>query len=288
MPLPMYQENDKVSRSKIGHILGIASGKGGVGKSTVAVNIALALKKLGHSVGLMDADVYGPSVRRMMPEDRGPSQKGEMLFPALSRGVRLITMAYFRRESEATVVRAPIANGIVTQFIHKVQWGDLDFLLIDFPPGTGDIQLTLSQQANLTGVIMVSTPQELAIMDVRKAMHMFHQVQVPILGVVENMCGYYPEGGGEIQYLFGKGGAERLARESGVPFLGEIPIDPELSRRSDCGESIFDLKREGECLAADAFEKIAKSVEAHAEAMNKYSKDCLGSFELKWKEMTEV
>src|SRR5262249_52273916 len=149
MPLKMFK-GEELSRPRIKYIIGIAAGKGGVGKSTVAVNLAYALKHSGHQVGIMDTDIYGPSIRRMLPEDRFPEQSGQMIVPALCQGMRMISMAHFRKENEAAVVRAPIANGVITQFVKNVDWGDLDVLLIDFPPGTGDIQLTLCQQANLT------------------------------------------------------------------------------------------------------------------------------------------
>lgn len=234
MPLKMLRES-----SVLHHIIGVAAGKGGVGKSSVTVNLALGLKQLGYSVGILDADLYGPSLRHMLPESHLPRQNGETLLPAICLGIPMISMAYFRKTNEAAAVRAPIANGIISQFIKKVIWGDLDYLLIDFPPGTGDIQLTLSQQANLSGAVMVTTPQEIALLDVRKAMHLFNQVNVPIIGIVENMS-YYPDPkSGEPLYLFGKGGGERLSQETGVPLLEAIPIDPELCRLTDLGKSIF-------------------------------------------------
>ena len=226
MPLKMYTPHEGSTASSTRSVIAIAAGKGGVGKSTVTVNLGLALKQLGYKVGIMDTDIYGPSVRKMLPEDRMPLQRGSVIIPALCDGIKMISMAYFRKEHEAAVVRAPIANGIISQFIKNVDWGTLDYLLIDFPPGTGDVQLTLSQQANLTGALMVTTPQEVAVMDVRKAMHMFAQVKVPLIGVVENMSYYRHPKDGEIVHLFGQGGGERLARESGIPFLGAIPIDP--------------------------------------------------------------
>lgn len=287
MPLKMYEEKAERSGLKATSILAVAAGKGGVGKSTIAVNLARGLKLLGFSVGLMDTDVYGPSVRKMLQEDRLPSQKGNQIFPALCEGIRMISMAYFRKEDEAAVVRAPIANGIISQFIHQVEWGELDFLIIDFPPGTGDIQLTLSQKADLTGAIMVTTPQEVAMMDVRKAMNMFSQVKVPIVGVIENMSGYFDEKSGETLFLFGKGGGEKLAREKGVPFLGRVPIDPEVSRRCDLGKTIFAPKDEPPLNSATAFLEIAKQVVKHVKALNETSSDYLKSFELVWKEMPE-
>lgn len=254
MPLKIYQSKDSIPPKEPKYTLAIAAGKGGVGKSTVAVNLALSLKKLGFKVGLIDTDLYGPSVRKMLPEDKGPEQKGQIIVPADCQGIKMISMAYFRKEGEASIVRAPIANGIISQFIKQVEWGDLDYLLIDFPPGTGDIQLTISQQAKLAGAIMVTTPQEVAVMDVRKAMNMFEQVKIPILGIVENMSYYYHEKSRDIIHIFGKGGGEKLAKESGIPFLGEIPIDPELCASADRGEQQCNEK------TLQAFELLAQNV----------------------------
>lgn len=281
MSLKIIKDSEQSSRPAIRHIIAVAAGKGGVGKSTVAVNLALAMKKLGNKIGIMDIDIYGPSLRRMLPEDRMPSQKGQTIVPALCGGIKLISMAYFRKEQEAAAVRAPIANGIVMQFIHHVEWGELDYLFIDFPPGTGDVQLTLCQQASLSGAVMVTTPQEIAIMDVRKAMNMFEQVKVPILGVVENMGAYRNEKTGEEIAFFGKGGGERLAREFGVPFLGSIPLDPEVCRCSDRGTSLL----ESQGSARTAVEEVAESLSAHLEVLNLSGGEHLQSFELIWKEM---
>lgn len=251
MPLKMFSESNKpfsssqknrINLAKPTHIIGIAAGKGGVGKSSITVNLALALKEQGFSVGILDADIYGPSIRKMLPEDHPPQKHGELFIPAICAGIRMISMAYFRSEQEAAVVRAPIANNLIMQFIKQVEWGALDFLLIDFPPGTGDIQLTLTQQANLSGALIVTTPQEVAVLDVRKAMRMFEQVRVPIIGIIENMSYYQPHDSAEKVYLFGKEGGVRLAKEMNTNFLGAIPIDPELSRVGDTGESIFQTK----------------------------------------------
>jgi ATP-binding protein involved in chromosome partitioning len=283
MPLKMFKKENDLP---IKNIIGIAAGKGGVGKSTVTVNLAYALKSLGFSVGIMDTDIYGPSMRKMLPEDRLPIQKGETIIPALCRGIRMISMAYFRKEMEATVVRAPIANGVVMQFIKNVDWGSLDYLLIDFPPGTGDVQLTLSQNANLTGAVMVTTPQEVAIMDVRKAMHMFEQVNVPVIGIVENMSFYFHEKTNEKLYLFGKGGGERLALESGVPYLGGIPIDPSLCLSGDRGESLFDQTQKNHSPVVKSFLDITHAMMAQTNILKQDFGECLKGFELQWKEMS--
>lgn len=285
MALKMFQADEKPLHSMAGIkcILGIAAGKGGVGKSTLTVNIARALKKMGFSVGVLDTDVYGPSIRKMLPEDRLPGRKGDKLVPALCEGMRVVSLAHFRKENEAAAIRAPIANGVINQFLNGVDWGALDFLLIDFPPGTGDIQLTLSQQAHLTGAIMVTTPQEVSVIDVKKAMSLFSSVRIPIVGVVENMSYYQPPIGEKV-YLFGRGGGEKLASESGLPFLGQVPLDESLCESGDTGRSLFD-KEELSSPSAQAIMRIAEIVAAHAEALKEVGKGVLQKFELVWKEM---
>ncbi len=279
MPLPMYgKTSSKKGLNSIKCTLAVASGKGGVGKSTVAVNLALALKALNFRVGLLDTDIYGPSVRKMLPEDKMPGQIGERMSPAMSQGIHLMSMAYFRQENEAAVIRAPIANSVIAQFVHQVNWGELDYLIVDFPPGTGDVQLTLCQQANIAGAVMVTTPQEIALMDVRKSMHLFNQVKIPVLGVIENMCGLSIEGSGQVVYPFGKGGGEKLAREAGVPFLGAVPLDPVLCQKSDSGQSIFAEKTH----TAQIFLEFANTLNEHVNALNHSD---IGAFELEWKDM---
>ena len=263
----MFEPKKLNPKLKPKRVLAIASGKGGVGKSSITVNLALALQNLGLKVGIIDTDIYGPSIRKMLPEDSFPVQNGEVIIPAICQGIRMISMAYFRKEQEAAIVRAPIANGIISQFIHNVDWGDLDYLLIDFPPGTGDIQLTLSQQANLDAAILVTTPQEVSLLDVRKAIHLFDQVKVPILGILENMSYYYHQKTEEFVYLFGKGGGERLAQEFSVPLLGSIPIHPDICRCGDEGKSIF----EGSPEISKFFLELARNVMNHFERLKKTS-----------------
>lgn len=232
MPLPIFSDKPAIK-----NYIGIAAGKGGVGKSSVTVNLALSLQQKGFSVGVMDMDIYGPSIRKMLPEDALPTQKGDRIIPALSGGIKVISFAYFRNEAEANAVRAPIANGIVSQFIEKVDWGHLDYLLIDFPPGTGDVQLTIGQKVKLTGAIIVTTPQDISLIDVRKAMNLFEILKVPIIGIVENMSFFLHLG--EKIYIFGKGGGLLLSKERGVPLLGQVPIDPIICACGDSGESLF-------------------------------------------------
>jgi ATP-binding protein involved in chromosome partitioning len=204
----------------IRNVLAIAAGKGGVGKSTVAVNLALALHNKGAKVGIIDADLYGPSIRHMLPEERLPSQEGNgKILPAMAQGIVYISIDFFRKNSEASLVRAPIANAAISQFLDSVEWGDLDYLLIDFPPGTGDIQLTLSQQANLCGAILITWPQDLSLIDVRKAAELFIKSRVPILGIIENMHGLFPGNAGEI-----------LAQETKAPLLLCLPFDLSINK----------------------------------------------------------
>lgn len=242
MPLKMFQRTSQSVDKGISQktcVIAVAAGKGGVGKSTVTVNLALCLKNLGYSVGVMDTDIYGPSLRKMLPEEKLPSKKENNIIPASCSGIPMISLAYFRKDDEASVIRAPIANGLINQFINQVEWGELDYLLVDFPPGTGDVQLTICQQARLTGAVIVTTPQEIALLDVRKAMNMFDQVQVPIVGIIENMSYFTHPQSGENLFLFGQGGGRKLADQVRVPFLGCIPIDPDLCQCSDEGKSIF-------------------------------------------------
>lgn len=289
MPLPMIQpeQSEPVSHplADVQAVVAIAAGKGGVGKSSVTVNLALALQAMGYQVGIMDTDIYGPSIRKMLPEDRMPGQKGALIQPALCKGIKMISMAYFRQENQATAVRAPIANGLISQFINNVQWGKLDFLLVDFPPGTGDVQLTLSQKARLIGAVMVTTPQEIALLDVRKAISLFDQVKVPIIGIIENMSYYQPSEKNEPVYMFGKGGGERLASESGVPLLGKIPLDPFLCTCGDKGESLLAKDPEAQRPVTQAFQHLARQLSDQIAALKAEKREGAGSFELVWKEM---
>ncbi len=263
--------------------LGVAAGKGGVGKSSLTVNLALCLHKMGLSVGIMDADIYGPSIRKMLPEDtppgRGETSSGKMI-PAEYRGIKLISVSYFFKDQEAVIVRAPIANGIIKQFFHSVEWGALDCLLIDFPPGTGDIQLTLMQEGSLSGGIVISTPQEVALQDVSKAISLFHHMHVPVLGLVENMSYFQDPLSDRRYHPFGKGGGKRLCHKEGIPFLGEIPIDEEISRCCDEGISLLEMGDGNE--SVKAFEAIAKEIWGQLVSYEKLEGNCLKKFKLQW------
>lgn len=227
--------------ANVRHIVAVAAGKGGVGKSTLAFNLALALSVEGARVGVMDADLYGPSLGKMLPVEVPVSQHPvirERIVPGQSGGIKLVSMAQFLQEDNPASVRAPIVNGVIKQFIHLVDWGHLDYLLVDFPPGTGDIQLTLIQEGTLSGAVIVTTPQEIALLDVAKACTMFSQMQVPLIGLVENM-NHFVLPDGTVVYPFGKGKAELFARERGMYFLGQVPLDPAIAHCCDRGLSLF-------------------------------------------------
>jgi ATP-binding protein involved in chromosome partitioning len=220
------------------YVIAVSSGKGGVGKSTVSVNLAVALALTGAKVGLLDADIYGPNIPMMMGVTKPPEQKDGKISPAESHGVKLISMGFFVPEETAVVWRGPMVHTAIQQLFRDVLWGELDYLLIDLPPGTGDAQLTLTQLVPLTGAITVTTPQEVALHDVRKGMMMFQKVNVPLLGIVENMSYFLCGHCGERTEIFSHGGGERAAAKLGVPFLGRIPIDPAIRDGGDSGRPI--------------------------------------------------
>ncbi len=220
------------------HVIAVSSGKGGVGKSTVSVNLAVAMGMSGAKVGLLDADIYGPNIPMMMGIDKTPEQKDGKISPAESHGIKLISMGFFVPEDQAVVWRGPMVHTAIQQLFRDVLWGELDYLLIDLPPGTGDAQLTLSQLVSLSGAITVTTPQEVALHDVRKGMMMFEKVNVPLLGIVENMSYFVCGHCGERTEIFAHGGGERAAETLGVPFLGRVPIDPAIREGGDTGRPL--------------------------------------------------
>lgn len=231
----------KETPAGIKNVIAVASGKGGVGKSTVCVNLAIALVKTGARVGLMDADIYGPNVPLMLgiPADKRPNvTPDEKIIPIDTHGLKVISMGVLVSPETPMVWRGPMLHSAVTQFLQKVDWGDLDYLLVDLPPGTGDVQLSLVQTVSVTGAVIVTTPQEVALMDVRKGIAMFQKTQVSILGVVENMSAFICPHCGEETPIFSQGGGKRVAEKLGVPFLGEIPIDPRIRAGGDEGKPI--------------------------------------------------
>lgn len=221
------------------NIIAVSSGKGGVGKSTVSVNLAVALAKGGARVGLLDADIHGPNIPLMMGIKKAPTPKGEKITPAENHGVHFISMAFFVPEDTPMIWRGPMVHGAIQQLIRDVAWGDLDYLLIDLPPGTGDAQLSIAQLVPLTGAVIVTTPQTVALMDSKKGLAMFKKVNVPLLGIVENMSYFACPHCHETTEIFSRGGGRIAAEELDVPFLGEIPIDPAIREGGDSGIPII-------------------------------------------------
>lgn len=254
--------------ANIKHIIGIASGKGGVGKSTVAVNLAVALARLGYKVGLADADVYGPSVPKMtasegqMPDAIQEGEK-EIIMPFEKYGVKWMSIGYFAKPEQALIWRGPMACNALKQMILQVRWGELDFLLIDMPPGTGDIHISLVHDIPMKGAVIVSTPQDVALADVEKGVNMFRNESVnkPIFGLVENMAWFTPEEHPEEKYyIFGKGGAIKMAEKYNIPLLGQIPIVQSIREGGDCGEpAALSSRPDGLAFVALA-EKLAASL----------------------------
>ena len=220
------------------HIIAVASGKGGVGKSTVSANLSVALAQTGAKVGLMDADIYGPNIPMMMGVPNPPEKEGDKIKPAEAHGVKIMSMGFFVPEETAIVWRGPMVHTAIQQFFRDVLWGELDYLLVDLPPGTGDAQLSLSQIVPLTGVVTVTTPQEVALYDVRKGLMMFKKVNVPLLGVIENMSFFVCGHCGERTEIFSFAGGERAAQKFEIPFLGRIPLDPAIREGGDAGMPI--------------------------------------------------
>ena len=216
------------------NLIAVGSGKGGVGKTTVSVNLAIALAAQGHKVGLMDADVYGPNVPLMMGTRANPHAIGERIQPLESHGVRLMSMGFLSPGDKPLIWRGPMLHSVMQQFLRGVDWGQLDYLLIDLPPGTGDVQLSLVQTVPINGAVVVTTPSEVAMEDARKAVRMFEQVKTPILGLVENMS-YLVAPGGERIDVFGQGGGRRMAEAMNIPFLVELPLDPTIRIGGDSG-----------------------------------------------------
>jgi ATP-binding protein involved in chromosome partitioning len=225
---------------QVKNTIAVASGKGGVGKSTAAVNIALALRSEGAAVGLMDADVYGPSLPLLTGTSGRPQAQGKRILPHEGLGLKLMSMGFFLTDDSPVIWRGPMVHGLIRQFLTDVEWGELDYLIIDMPPGTGDAALTLTQQAPLSGAVIVTTANDLSLIDARKGLAMFQKVQVPVLGIIENMSYFTPPDLPDRKYyIFGEGGGRRVAEELGVDFLGEIPIDPRVAEGGDRGEPIL-------------------------------------------------
>jgi ATP-binding protein involved in chromosome partitioning len=241
------------------NIIAVASGKGGVGKSTVSVNLAVALAQAGASVGLLDADITGPNIPMMIGAEGQPvASAAGKITPILANGVKVISIQFFLPEGQPVVWRGPLVGGAIQQFLRDVEWGDLDYLVVDLPPGTSDAQLTLAQSVPITGAVLVTTPQQVALSDVAKALAMFRRVSVPVLGLVENMSGFVCSHCGETTDIFGKGGGERYAAENGIDFLGGIPLDVTVRQGADVGVPAVAQREPGP--AAAAFTHMARAI----------------------------
>jgi len=246
----------------VAHVIAVASGKGGVGKSTIAANLAAALQRPLGRVGLMDADVYGPSVPVVLGIHDSPTSRGDKrLMPVMAHGLKVISMGLFLPDDAPVIWRGPMLTKLLTEFLHTVEWGELDCLVIDMPPGTGDVQLTITQQVNLTGGIVVTTPQDVALLDVKRGITMFEQVNTPVLGVLENMSYHECSGCGHRAEIFGHGGGARIAKELNVPFLGEIPLHRRLRESADAGVPI--VLSEPDHPASRAIVEVAERVASH-------------------------
>src|SRR5207247_4846622 len=241
------------------NLVAVGSSKGGVGKTTVAVNLALALEKLGHKVGLLDADVYGPNVPIMLGTTKEPQGTADRhIIPVESQGLKMISMGRLTPGDKAVVRRGPMLRSVITQFLRSVEWGELDYLIIDLPPGTGDVQLTLIQTVAVTGAVLVTTPSTVALADVRKAIEMFRQVNVEVLGVVENMSTFACPHCGKAIDIFGHGEGAKTALAYGVPVLGEIEIDPRIRIGRDTGKPVASLGESG--AGAKSLYNVARAV----------------------------
>ncbi|MCX7852833.1 MAG: Mrp/NBP35 family ATP-binding protein [Caldilineales bacterium] len=250
----------------IRNILAVASGKGGVGKTTVAVNLAVALAQMGARVGILDADIYGPNVPQMLGVRHMPPPRDGKLVPAQAYGVHVMSMGFLLQPDQAVIWRGPMLHSAIRQLFTDVAWPDVDYMVVDLPPGTGDAQLTLAQSVPLTGGVIVSTPQDVALSDARRGLTAFRQLQVPVLGIIENMAYFIAPDTGQRYEIFGYGGAERAARELGVPFLGRLPLDPRAREGGDLGRPVVATHPDSEI--AQAFRTIARQLAAQVSILS--------------------
>ena len=258
-PQPASPRPAKAGVPGIGAIIAVASGKGGVGKSTTAVNLALALKANGLSVGILDADIYGPSMPRLLKLSGRPEQiDGKIIKPMENYGIKVMSMGFLVEEDTAMIWRGPMVQSALMQMLREVAWGELDVLVVDMPPGTGDAQLTMAQQVPLAGAVIVSTPQDLALIDARKGLNMFRKVEVPVLGIIENMSYFIAPDTGARYDIFGHGGARAEAERIGVPFLGEVPLTISIRELSDAGTPVVVADPDG--IQAQTYRDIATRV----------------------------
>lgn len=263
MSVPPSMEMPKLPIEGVKYVVTVGSGKGGVGKTTVSVNLSLALRALGQRVGLLDADVYGPNVPRMMGINESPRASNESIAPLEQHGVKLMSMGFLNPGDRPVIWRGPMLHSVMQQFVRNVAWGSLDYLIVDLPPGTGDVSLSLAQSTPITGAIVVTTPSDVSLEDARKAVLMFRQLHVPLLGLVENMSYLIAPQSGERIDVFGQGGGRRTADQMQIPLLGELPLVPEVRQGGDSGRPAA-LAGEGASIAQPFFE-LAKTVMSRVE-----------------------
>ena len=266
------------------NIIAVASGKGGVGKSTVSTNLAIALSMTGAKVGLMDADIYGPSIPQMMGIPISSPKVGSenKFFPHEKYGLKVVSAAFLTKQGQPLMLRGPMLGGIIQQFLQNVEWGELDYLVIDQPPGTGDVQLTLTQKAPISGAVVVTTPQEVSLIDADKGVKMFQQVKVPLLGIVENMSYFLCDGCDKKHHIFRQGGGKTLADNFDIPLLGEVPIIGAVSEGGDSGVPI--VMSDSQSTASLAYKDLAGKVAAQLSINQaKSGEKVSASFELDWK-----
>lgn len=263
-PPPQPKPAEKPGVEGVKHIIAVASGKGGVGKSTTAINLALGLQNQGLKVGVMDADIYGPSLPRLVGLNSKPEAEGRLLKPMDAYGLKVMSIGFLVAEDTPMIWRGPMVISALTQLLREVDWAPLDVLVVDMPPGTGDAQLTMAQQVPLAGAVIVSTPQDLSLIDARKGLNMFKKVSVPILGIVENMSTFICPKCGERSDIFGHGGAEQEAEKVGVPFLGAVPLHMDIRAKSDAGTPVVADAPDGP--HAEVYNAIAVKIAAALEA----------------------
>ncbi len=278
---PRKTEAPTSGLTKVGQIIGVASGKGGVGKSTTSVQLACALKKLGAKVGLFDADIYGPSIHIMTGVGSPKQMSVNLVLPPEKHGIKLMSAAMFVDRNHAQILRGPMAANFVSQMLTQSDWGELDYLIIDYPPGTGDIQLSLSQKVDVTGVILVTTPQEVSVVDVTRAFHLFDTLKVPVVGLLENMSWFGCDRCDKKHYLFGQGGGKKLSQTFGIPFLGELPMEPQLAQCSD--EGVPYLERYSSSPVSQTYLQVATALTNELSRVKHRTQDSLRSFELTWR-----
>jgi len=273
-------QGNRVSIPGVRNVIAVASGKGGVGKSTVTLNLAVALSQTGAKVGLLDADIYGPSIPLMIGAKEKPVTEAGRIEPIVKNGIKVMSMGFLVPENQPVVWRGPMIHGALTQFLTQVNWTDLDYLLIDMPPGTGDAQLSISQSAPLAGALIVTTPQEVSLIDARKGLRMFQNVKVPILGVIENMSGFVCGHCNEVTSIFRRGGGEKIAQEMGVSLLGSIPLDSRVAEGGDKGTPIVSAHPDSEI--SKIYKKLAGDVAAQ---LSVFQAQSIGQFKpltLEW------